>query len=234
VLLIAGMTFGPSLLLWTIPLGLALGPAIVREREDRTWELLRTTPLDLESLLLGKIQGSLWWLRNPIRTLHTIILLAGLLVTGATLMSNTTLFGTDCETACQFLLWGWVPFSLLLFVLDRMQQFALMIVVALAASSSSRTTRTGLVTGSLATFAVWLAEIGVGVLVLAAYPGQPTPHWAIPITAMVALGPIGGYLLELRFSLLVVAILATLALREIAFRWAWRYVMCTAGRCADW
>ncbi len=233
VLIIMGMMFGPSLLLWTLPLALAIGPAIVREREARTWDLLRTTPLDLDAVLLGKIQGGLWWLRRPIRSLQTIMLLSGLIVAVLTVIANDTLFASNCETACQFMLWGWIPLALFLFVLDRMQQFALMIVVALAVSASSRTIRTGLVVGSLATFGVWIAEIALGLLVLIAHPGQMTPYWTIPITAMIALGPVGGYLLELRLSLLVLAMTGTLILREIAFRGVWRFTTCAAGWCAD-
>jgi hypothetical protein len=231
VLVVAGMIFGPSLVLWTLPLALALGPAIVREREDRTWDLLRTTPLDLNVLLLGKIQGGLWWLRDAIRSLTTIILLAGLIVTVLVMAANNTLFRSDCETACQFMLWGWMPLGLVLFVVDRMQQFALMITVALASSAATRTTRTGLVVGTLATFGVWLAEIVLGLLVLLIYPGQTISYWTLPVTAMIALGPVGGYLFEMPLSVLVLAMVSTLLLREMVFRWMWHFTICAAGRC---
>ena len=231
VLIIVGMMFGPSLLLWALPLGLAIGPAIVREREDRTWDLLRITPLDLDELLLGKIQGGLWWLRNPIRSLQTVTVLMGLIVAGAAVITNNTLFRSDCETGCQFLLWGWMPFGLAMFVLDRMQQFALMITAALAASATTRTTRTGLMVGSLATFGAWSAEIALGIVVLIIHPGQITSYWMIPITAMIALGPVGGYLLEMRLSVLALAMVGTLLMREIAFRLLWRFTICAAGWC---
>ena len=94
--------------------------------------------------------------------------------------------GSDCETGCQLLLWGWMPLGFGLFVLDRMQQFALMIAAALAASATTRTTRTGLVVGSLAALGVWSLEIAWGMLVLMVHPGHPARYWAIPVTVMTA------------------------------------------------
>lgn len=223
----------PSLLLWTVPLGLALGPIIVREREGGTWDTLRTTPLATSLIVLSKTQGALWPLRDLmalIRTLLTIV--AGgvgafsLIVMAQTLFgaSNALPLGVMCGAGLLLAAAGAI-----VFLADWAQQFTLMGLAALAVSAAAPSQRVALPGAVVAAFVTWLVNAGLAWFVLLALPGQLLTQPSSLLPTLAALGPPMTYILALPLAPALAAILLTFALREIAIRQLWRWTLQAAA-----
>ena len=223
----------PSLVLWVLPLSLALTPAVVRERERRTWDMLRVTPLGTESILLAKAAGGLWWLRSLLRNGQILIVLVAFssgfflftrwrdtvaTITPGASMLLMTLAGTIITSA-----------GAVIVLADRAQQVVLMAVLALAASVSARSERAALAGGVALAFGAWLAETALGVLVLTLAPAHTLTYSGLRVMLVVALGPVGAAMIDLPAGTMLLAAALTLIGREIAVRAAWRWV-CAAAR----
>ncbi len=160
----------PSLVLWVLPLSLALAPSVVRERERRTWDTLRATPLSLESILLSKAAGILSWLRGPLRNGQAVIVLAAI-STGLILLIRlregvgTIQDGLPPLGLGVVALWVVALLGAALFMADRAPQYGLMAVAALAVSVVAASERSAPVSAAVAVFGVWLVDI-VGVAAL--------------------------------------------------------------------
>lgn len=215
----------PLLAWWALLLGLTLGPVIVQEREAFTWEILLTTPLDLERILVGKAGGALWWLRDVIRVITGIVLLFALGIGLVSLVLVPFSFeGSDFpgQVLCAFSVL--LPLiGALAFIADRAQHFVLMALAALAAGALAPTLRAALVAGTVAALGAWLADVALGVVAITLFGAG-----GVDAVLLATLGPAAAYLIEFAPGPLVVAILATLLLREIAVRALWRIVLRTA------
>lgn len=239
VLAVPLIVLAPSLLLWALPLALALAPPVAREREARTWEVLRTTPLTTEEILLSKAQGALTSLRRALRPIwHAQLhILAALLVgAGATLLLSGGLLATDkvgMLTRQNPLCLGAplvVVATLAAYLLDRVQQFVLMAVAALAASTAASSVRAATSAAIGAVLVTWGAEVAVGAAWLLAQPSAEVRDLALGLLASALLGPPLGYLMELSPGMVALAMLGTLGLRGLALRLLWRQAIRRAER----
>lgn len=224
----------PSLLLWTLPLGLALGPIIVREREGGTWDTLRTIPLDAGLIVLSKTRGALWPLRDLmgfVRNLLAIVAMGvgafGLIVMAQALFgaSNALPLGVMCGVGVALAAAGAV-----VFLADWAQQFVLMGVAALAVSAAAPSQRVALPGAIVAAFVAWGANAGLAFLMLLAVPGHLLNQPVSLLPPLVVLGPPVMYILALPPAQMLALLLATLALREIAIRQIWRWALRAATR----
>jgi hypothetical protein len=219
------------LALWIVPLGVTIGSSIARERMNHTWDVLRLIPIDRDDILLTKVHAALWPLYPAIRLWRVVLLLAAL--APATLSLNlldsltltyTTTHAEICGAGIAFLVAGAI-----IFVLDRMQQFTLMGVAALAASAAARSTQRGIMLATLAAGIAWLVDVGVAVVALATLPRWVTLDVISRSAMLVMLGPVGGYLAELHIHEAVVFIAGTFIVRELAIRALWWWSVRAAG-----
>ena len=221
-----------SLVTWSVPLGVALGPTIVREREGATWDTLRTTPFDTPTLVLSKARGALWSLRVALALARTALLTAAL---AAALLSLGLIERTPWPTFTDLSPYGMCGVGMLimaaggaLYLLDRAQQFTLMAVAALAASAGARTVRVAVPGANVAAFTAWLLDVSLAALLLAVQPVQATALQERAIT-LALLGPVPAYLAELPAGWAALAVGLTFALREVAVGLVWRWTVRAAS-----
>lgn len=222
----------PSLLLWTLPLGLALGPIIVREREGGTWDTLRATPLDTALIVLSKAQGALWPLRDLMALVRTlVIIVASGAGAFALIVMARAIFGPP----------GWPPVlcvasvavvaaGALVFLADWAQQFVLMGLAALAVSAAAPSQRVALPGAIVAAFVAWMANAGLAWLMLLILPGHALNQPSALLPTLAALGPPVTYTLALTPAQILIVIAITFLLREIAIRAIWRWALGAAMR----
>ncbi|MBN2305119.1 MAG: hypothetical protein JXQ72_11610 [Anaerolineae bacterium] len=228
----------PSLVLWVLPLGFALAPIIARERHHRLWEMLRVTPYTTEELVIGKARGALWELRGLFTRLGELqVQVIAAILLGLGFMQFLSLVqewpGDLSPTGRSALCVGVLLMLLVLlgvFFLDRIQQLTLMITAALAASTSATATHTGLTRTITATFVAWSLDAGVAVVVLLVQPGGHVQDIKFSVAAVVMLGPIAGYVIDLPPLTIACLITATLAAREVTIRVLWRLALHNAER----
>ncbi len=216
----------PSLALWALPLGLALGPALAHERERRTWELLRLTPNDTATIVLIKARGALWWLRETLFVLRLVLVAASFPV-GAGLMYAVThtpdpRIGPPLCLATELIVGA---ICALLYLFDRAQQLTLMILAALAASAFSRSTRTAISGAVAAASAAWVADILLAIVLSAPAAALWGRIGSPNIPALIVLGPLVSFVIELAVRGALVAFVMTLTLREIAIWILWRGIL---------
>lgn len=225
--------FAPSLLVWALLLGLTLAPIIAREREDGTWEVLRTVPYSTEELLLAKAQGALaslrdllrraWWLWYvQIQGLIAILIIGSgiALVSGIPGVSGREQGSLTQNLLCAGAL-GLVLALIAGYLFDRVQQLTLMIVAALAASTGSSSVREAATAAVTASLLAWGIDVMVGVAVLAVQPVGEVRDVGFSLAAMIVLGPVAGYLIELSPLVILPMALATYLARSIAIRQLW-------------
>ncbi len=215
----------PVLLFWMVLTSLTLAPIVVGERERRTWETLRTTPLDIESILIGKAGGALWWQRDVLRAMIALLLVFAVGIGLVSLilvptsdesanLSDTVLCGSALV----------IPVIIALaFIADRAQQFALTIAGVMATSASARSGRIALASAVVVSFLLWLVDIGVAGVLLALQPGRTSLTVETNWMVLATLGPVAEYLAELPLGRMAVYVAATLLVREVMVHllWSW-------------
>jgi ABC-type Na+ efflux pump permease subunit len=223
----------PVLLIWTLLIGLALAPTVVAEREQRTWETLRTTPLALDQIVLSKASGALWWLRHLVRAMTGVLLIAGIGVGLGSFVIASPPGGSGPGRLPGLVLCGAtvvLPLgSALLFILDRTQHFVLTCVAALGVSASSSTVRASLSGASVAVLSVLLVDTGIAAIVLALQPGHVITEVGAHLLMQVTLGPTVSYLAELPLISMLLYVTVTLVARELVIRALWRWTLRRAG-----
>lgn len=221
----------PSLLIWALPLALALGPLVSREREVQTWEILRTTPFTTEEILLSKAEVALASLRRTLRPVWHVqmhVLAAVLIGGGAMVLLSGGLLARTEEGAIgrqNLLCFGALivtAVALAAYLIDRVQQFVLMVVAALAASASVSSVRTASTAAIGAVFLAWGVDLIVGVLLMLVQPPGEVYDLGFTVIAMVLLGPPVGYLLEFPATTIVLVMVGTLTARAVLIRVLWR------------
>jgi hypothetical protein len=218
----------PSLVWWTLPLGMALAPVVVREHEQGTWDTLRTTPLDTETILLNKARARLLrWSTQMYFSRGVLVfvsLIVGLISLNLFLTPGSPVSSLPFAQACGVS--AVVSAAAAgLFLLDRAQQFVLMAVAALAASVSSRAMRIAQPGAITAAFLVWLADAGIGAALIATDPQGPSASATDLARWLAMLGPLSGYMAYLSPERGIPYIALTLALRELAVRLIWRWIV---------
>jgi hypothetical protein len=217
----------PVLMFWMVLTSLTLAPIVVAEREHQTWETLRTTPLDTESILIGKAGGALWWQRDVLRAMIALLMVfaVGIALVGLILVptSDQTSHYSDLLLCGLALV---IPVIVaVVFVADRAQQFALTITGVLATSASARSNRVALASAVVVSFLLWLVDIGVAGVLLAIQPGRTSltveTNWAV----LATLGPVAEYLAELPLERVALYVTATLLVREAVIRLLWSWTL---------
>lgn len=214
------------LLLLVFMTSAALGPIVVEERAKGRWEVLLATPDGVESVLLGKVGGALWWIRYLIIALSALLALlaAGigfislvLIPTGLTTLDDLPIFFL-CGAAVA------LPItSAVLFVIDRTQQYLLMVVAATAASASAASMRAAFATSAAAVLLVWVAEFVLAATLLALQAGATRLSDLTYMLALAALGPTVGYIIDMDLPHAVLYAAGTLLLRETLIDTLWRW-----------
>ncbi|HML21387.1 MAG TPA: hypothetical protein PKD09_07065 [Aggregatilinea sp.] len=218
----------PPLIVLMAATGLTLGPIIARERVSLNWPLLMVIPDGVEEVLINKAAGALAWIRN---LLSVMIILLGtaaigvglgslaLLPTGRGLTPNwpTTLL-------CGVLL-TLPTVTAFIYIVDRAQQYVLIITSALAAGASSTSVPASIIGASIATAAIWALEIVTTGLVLLVQPGSIDFTNSTTLLTLITLGPMPSYIMQLDMARAVVYIALTLAVRELLIRAVWRYTV---------
>ncbi len=221
------LLLAPWIGLWPVVVGLALAPVVVQERTQQTWDALRTTPLSLETILLGKAAAALWWIRAPV---HGMIGLLIVVAVGMGLVGLVvTPLGSDPNVVPAFFVCGaplLIPALIAaLFVIDRAQHFALTAAAVLGAGASSHTVRQALAAGSGVALAVWFADVAAALLLIVLAPGPVGLHGAGDLLAVLLLGPVAAFLAEFSLTETVALVAVILALREVAIRVLWRWTL---------
>ena len=220
----------PSLLLWIVPIGLALGPIIAREREARSWEALRTTPFSAEEILLSKARGALWSMRISLYRLWSVQgqVLAAIFIGASAMLVFSDVLGKTTESytsgGSNLLCAGILVLIFVgagVYLADRAQQLVLIVVAILAASVRKPAIRSALPSAIIAGFLTWGIDTGAGLLVLLAQPPGVVTDIGFSSVVMILFGPLAGYAMELEAVPIVLAFSITVIIREIAIRGLW-------------
>jgi hypothetical protein len=219
----------PSLLFWMLPLGLTLGPIIVREREGGTWDTLRTTPLDTRLIVLSKAQGAVWPLRGLMAVIRNFLIIVafgvgafGLIVMARAVFGAASIL--PAEIVCVIGL-AVAAAGAIVFLADWAQQFVLMGVSAIAVSAAAPSQRIAVASAIVAAFIAWMVNAGVAWLVLLALPGHALSQPTSALPTLTILGPPVTYILALSPGEAAASIVLTLILREIVIRAIWRLAL---------
>jgi hypothetical protein len=230
------LLLSPSLLIWILPLGVALSPIVVRERERESWEILRATPYTVEEILLDKARAALWSLYEALGRIGMLqVQVLAMVVFGAGMMQALSQSDLSGEPSAwqDILCFGNVVLVLVamaVFFLDRAQQLVMMVVAALAASTASSSLRNALTNGLVAVGLAWGLDIAIAVGVLAVQPAGAVHDFEFSVAAMITLGPLGGYLAELDPLTVVIVVGLTLLVRELVIRRLWTVTVRGAER----
>jgi hypothetical protein len=223
----------PSLGLWALPLGLTLAPVVVRERIAGTWHTLRLTPLDTETILLSKARAALVRIKPWLIIFRAVLI--GVSLVAAMVSLNLIEYITHSYPSLPVLNACGVGtlvmvITALVFLIDRAQQFVLMAVAALAVSASSGSERLTLPGANAAALLVWMADLGVSIVVFSLHPGGVAISLRGSLPLLVMLGPVAGYAGYLPPGWAVLSVIMTLIIRELAVRLLWRWTVNAARR----
>jgi hypothetical protein len=223
----------PSLGLWALPLGLTLAPVVVRERVAGTWNTLRLTPLDTETILLGKARAALLRIRPLLIVFRAVLVGVSLIAAMVSLNLIEHITHTypslpplnACGVGTLVML-----LTAFVFLIDRAQQFVLMAIAALAVSASSASERLTLPGANAAALLVWMADVGAVFVVFSLHPGGAAVSMSESLPLLVMLGPVAGYTGYLSPGFSVLFVIMTLLVRETAIRLLWRWTITAACR----
>jgi hypothetical protein len=215
-----------ALLVLVVMTSAALGPIVVEERVKGRWDVLLATPSGVEHVLLGKVGGALWWIRYLIIALAALLALLAAGVGFVSLVLIPTSL-THLDQLPIFFLCGAavvLPIaSAILFVIDRTQQYLLMIVAATTVSASSASMRAAFATSVAAVLLAWIAEFVLAAALLALQAGPTRLADVTYMLAVAVLGPMAGYIVDMDLAHAALYTAGTLLLREIALDTLWRW-----------
>lgn len=223
----------PSLAIWPLPLGLALGPVVAREREQGTWHTLRIIPLDTEIILLSKTRAALQHLGLLVTLSRLTLIFAALVsaIISLNALEYITRFHPSALSSSGVCGMGIIIMAISAgwFLIDRAQQFVLMAIAALAVSTASPSTRTAVPGASSAALLVWLADVAVAVTLIAVDPAGGTVSLTTSMRLLAMLGPVAGYTGYLPPERSVFYLILTVICREIVVSLLWRWTVRTAN-----
>lgn len=215
----------PPLALLLAATGLTLGPIIARERVSQNWPLLLVIPDGIEEVLLNKAAGALAWIRQPL--LAMTVLLGGVAIgvglTSLKLIPTGRGLTPDWpQTALCAALLILPTATAVLFIIDRAQQYVLMIAAALAASTTPASVPLAIFWASTAVLGAWLLEVVTTGLVLLAQPGGVDFTQSTTLLTLLTLGPLPSYILALDAGSVALYSGMTLVVRELLIGFLWR------------
>jgi hypothetical protein len=223
--------FVPPLVIFTLALALTLGPVVVEERMKLSWEFLLTVPYDMKAILLGKASGALWHIRSLTYVIGILLMCvsAGVGAVSLTLIP-VGIMQTDSwyKPGLYGVLFIMPVLGSLLFILDRMQQYALMAVAALASGTAARSVRVALLTATAVVLLIWLVEIAAAEAFLTLEQGEAWQLNYKSILSVATLGPIVSYIDQMDLSHAALFIVGTLLLREVLIGGLWQWTLHSA------
>jgi hypothetical protein len=220
--------FVPPLVIFAMALALTLGPVVVEERTKLSWEILLTVPYDMRVILLGKASGALWHIRSLTYAMGILLMCVS---AGVGTISLMLIPAGIARTS------GWQELGLcgvlfimpvlgsLLFILDRMQQYALMVVAALASGTAAPSIRAALSTAATVVLLIWLFEIAVTEAFLTLEQGGAWQLSYTSILSVATLGPVVSYISQMNLSHAAFFTVGTLLLREVLIGSLWRWTL---------
>ncbi len=221
------------LMIAALALALTLGPVIVDERTKSNWDFLLTVPYDMKAILLGKASGALWHIRYLIYAMGVLLMCisAGVgTVSMALIPDDFTQTNHWYEPALCGVLLIMPVLGSLLFIVDRMQYYALLAVAALTSGTAAKSLRAALLTASGAVLLIWVVEVvATQVFLTLEQGGAWEPNYASILSA-ATLGPMVGYISKMQLSHAVLCIAGTLLLREVLIGTLWRWTLHSAHR----
>lgn len=223
----------PPLALLCLGTGLTIGPIIALERSRQSWELLLTIPAGLEAVLTAKVSGALSWLRNLMFIMGGLLVVValGIGVFSLVLIPNHLARASSQSLVALCGITLMVPLGMgLLFIVDRIQHYLLLITAALAASSLSTSVPVAVAAANAAIAFVWLLEIVTTTVVVTLQADGAQALHKSNLLALTTLGPTISYILTLDLGRVLLAMLGTLAAREALLIGLWRVAVYNAGR----
>ncbi len=218
----------PLLLSFTLATGLSLGPLVPAEREKQRWEILLSVPAGAEMILMGKMGGALWRMRHFMFIMTMLLIMVAL---GVGAISSLVLLPIERAKA------GWseltlcgVMFLLMLlgsavFIVDRVQQYLLIITAGIAGGTSATNSRTALLAAGGAALFAWFFEIGATGTIMLLQHKEAILLERGQILSWATLGPMVSYILRLDRGWAVVYIVVTLLVRELLIGSLWRWTL---------
>jgi hypothetical protein len=223
--------FVPPLVIFSLALALTLGPVVVEERTKLSWEILLTVPYDMRVILLGKAGGALWHIRSLIYAMGILLMCVSAAVGTISLLLipvGITRTSGWYELGLCGVLFIMPVLGSLLFILDRMQQYALMVVAALASGTAAPSIRAALSTATAVVLLIWLFEIAVTEAFLTLEQGGAWQLNYTGILAVATLGPVVSYISRMNLSHAALFTVGTLLLREVLIGGLWRWTLHSA------
>lgn len=224
--------FVPPLAVFTLTLALSVGPVVVEERTKSSWELLLTIPYDMQSILLGKVSGALWHTRHLTYAMGILLMCISAGVGSISLILIPLGMTTPSSGRFELLLCGALfvlpVLGSLLFIVDRMQQYALMAVAALASSTRLSSIRAALSAATAAVLLIWAFEVVMTETILVLDQGGNWQPNATSIVLAATLGPVVSYSAEMSLAHAALYAVSTLLLREVLIHGLWWWALHSA------
>lgn len=212
--------------LLVVATGLALAPIVADERVKRSWETLMAAPLSPVELLLGKVGGALWWLRGLFRGISALLFMVSLGVAFISLALIPTRLPWADEVPIFVLCFGVAILPIVgftAFVIDRIQQFLLVISAVVAVSASAPSLRAAFFSAIPAGLIVWLSEVILAGTLLAVQGGRTTIFAETNLLTLITLGPVVNFIMEFELAEMLLWTGCTFLGREIAIYGLWRW-----------
>ncbi len=119
--------------------------------------------------------------------------------------------------------------SCAIFILDRAQQYMLVVASALSAGTLSSSVRGAFTSASTAALLVWMLEVLVAGTLLALRPGADLVLSKSRLLLLMTTGPTVSFVIDLPIDIAALYLVLVWCMREIAFRVLWRVSMRSAG-----
>lgn len=197
---------------WPSVAAFLVSPLILRQREHRSWDPVLATPYPRRDILTGVIATSLWGF-NALLQFTLVVQLAMAVVTclHAANLGNINIISLACAVM--------LPFVFILFVIERIQESALALLMGIAVSYLAQSWSLAATGAVVAGLVLRLAQIWLVVLVALLADARQLSAVFTDTLFM------GSTAVMFRFSpaITILAPLAFLALRELVFRalYAW-------------
>lgn len=224
--------FVPPLILLMFMTALTVGPLIVEERVKYSWETLLMIPVGLDVVLIGKIAGALWWTRHLISIVIALVFMTSAGVGFISLVLIPVGLPIAANFQQIFLCGSLILLPLLsctIFILDRVQQYMLIVASALSAGTLSSSVRGAFTSASVAAILVWMLEVLVAGTLLALRPGAALMLSKARLLLLMTTGPTVSFVIDLPIDVAALYLVIIWCMREISFRVLWRVSMRSAG-----
>lgn len=207
--------------LWPLAVAVASSSTIVRDREQRTWAALLTTPIAWGDLLTVKLASTLRWFNRPLQLLfwvQSVFLTVGIIIAAGQL-ERLAGIGSPLLAVLVTALAG------AQFAVGRVQDYAMACLIGLTASLNSEARQTAAIYALFGSIGLVLGRIALTAALLLTYP-VPSPQAAL---LLLATGPTTTLILTSSLPLIIVLLIGMPLVREIIIRAGYRWVLAHLG-----